>query len=841
MKFIPSLVILIALLAAEIAAAAGQPSVNIVPLPHYVQKNGKSFPLRPGTDYEQFLLAEDHSGFKGLYTGLRNQSRDFDQFCLRLGLLKQNTGKEGYELLIDDKRIVIVANTAQGIFYGKQSLRQLLRSALNNRLEGMHIVDTPALKYRGVMDDISRGPVPSKEYMKYQIRRMAELKLNMLCYYTEHIVLTSKHPEFAPPAAGISITEWKELSDYAKAYYIELVPNFQSLGHAEKVLQNPKYRHLAESGTMYSPVKAETVQFMNDIYDEMCPAFGSSFFHVNCDETFDLGRGPSKKMADSIGAGKVYANYVNQLSDILRKNDKRMMMWGDVALQHPEIIGLLPRDAVMMTWEYSDKPSFAAWIDPFVAKGFDYMVCTGVLNSLRLFPDYGQAIPNIRNFIREGAQKRAIGVLNTVWDDGGLHSFDRDWYGVAYGAEHSWYPNAMDLNDFDKRLSSGIYRGEGTALFKAIHLLTEMAAIPALENMNELVFWKTIIPERGKSVSYSIAGWEEVQEVCLRVDSLLKSQKPIYYNREYAALQFVSDEYKYLSRARLKLAGASELYAEACRLQNEDRETAQRSLERARADIHDCQVSIAALKKDFESIWNNENRAYWLDFATDPFNKVLGEYDDLARSFDRSADYFARRLPLSAPADIRLDIRTLSGSYFTYWLVSPPFSADAAAGFSTDYLKGMGGEKNASPFPGFSFSDESGKNIKWLKYSSPLSDIVPLNDILDIKKQSVAYAFCTIEVPADIKVTAALGTSKGVELFCNGISVFKKSGNVSIMVDEFECPLNLKPGKNRILIKTEGESGWSFSFRIKDQKISSSKNRYRLTEVFSSTKQSISQ
>ncbi|PWG81466.1 family 20 glycosylhydrolase [Pararcticibacter amylolyticus] len=829
MILIRSLFILIVLLVTETVTAAGQSSVSIVPLPVHVRKNGKNFPLRSGADYEQYLFANEHPAFKGLYTGIRNQDPVFDKLCRRLGLLKQDTGKEGYELLIDNERIVLVANTAQGLFYGKQSLKQLLRSARNNRLEGMHIIDTPALKYRGVMDDISRGPVPSKEYMKYQIRRMSELKLNMLCYYTEHIVLTKKHPEFAPPAAGISIDEWKEIEAYAKAHYIELVPNFQSLGHAEKVLQNPKYRHLAESNTMYSPVKAETIQFMNDIYDEMCPAFGSSFFHVNCDETFDLGRGPSKKLADSIGAGKVYANYVNQLADILRRNNKRMMMWGDVALQHPEIISLLPRDAVMMTWEYGDKASFSSWIDPFVSSRLDYMVCTGVLNSLRLFPDYGQAIPNIRNFTREGAQKGAMGVLNTVWDDGGLHSFDRDWYGVAYGAEHSWNPNSRDLSDFDKRLSAGIYRGEGMALFNAIHLLTEMAAIPVLENMNELVFWKTIIPERGKTVSYSVSGWEEVHEMCLRVDSSLKSGKPVYYSREYAALQFVSDEYKYLSQARLKLAEASEFYSDACRLQKDNRAEAQRVLEKARTNIINCQAAFKILKKDFEYIWNQENRPYWIDFATDPFNKVAGDYEDLIKSFDRSAEYFSRHLPLSAPTDIRLDISPLAGDYFTYWLISPPFSSGTGNNFNSDYLKRMGGERNAAPFPGFSFSDESGKNIKWMKYSSPLSDIVPLNEALDSKKQSVAYAFCTIEAPSDMSVTVNLGACRDIELICNGLSVFKKQGNKSMLVDEFECGLNLKAGKNRILVKTQGDiDGWGFSFRIKDQKISSSKNRYRL-------------
>lgn len=813
-----------------VVACCSLQAVDIVPLPYSVKLTGKTFVLQNNIDYERQLLEEEIPNIKSVHIGIQNTNKEFDDLCRKSGFFKQDIGDEGYELLIDNTKIVLTANTPQGIFYGKQSLIQLIRSAENNKLRGVHIIDKPALKYRGIMDDISRGPVPSKEYMKYQIRRIAELKLNMLCYYTEHIVKTKKHPEFAPPAGGISIEEWAEISEYAKKHYIELVPNFQSLGHAEKVLLNPKFRHLAESNGMYSPVKPETVRFMKDIYDEMSPAFGSGFFHVNCDETFDLGRGPSKQIADSIGVGRVYANYMNQLSDILKGNNKRMMMWGDIVLQHPDILELLPSDAVMMTWEYSDFKSYAPWIDPFVAKGLDYMVCPGVLNSLRLFPDYQQAIPNIRNFIGEGAKKGTMGVLNTVWDEGGLHTFDQDWYGVAYAAEHSWNPNSNDLSDFDTRLSRGIYKSDGKELFTAIHKLTELGEIQALDRMSEIAFWKTIIPERGKYISYSLADWEEVYEACLEIDSVLNNKTAQRYTREYAALQIVSDEYKYLAQAKLKLAEASSFYSEACRIQFEDRGEARDLLTKARGNIVNCRNAFSKLREDYDAIWKNENRDYWNNFEMDPFDRILSDYADIITSFDKSVHYFEQGLPLSAPADIRLDIRELDGSYFTYWLVSPAFNLESGSTFAHDFLKEMGGEQSASPFPGFSFTDSKGQNIKWMKYSSPLSDRVSMNAAIESKEKAISYAFCTLESPDDRTVIAGFGVSGGIEVFCNGVSVFKKQENATMLVDEFECALNLKSGKNRILIKTgKGLNNWNFSFRIKDVTISSSKNKYRIS------------
>jgi hypothetical protein len=805
-------------------------AVNIVPLPYYVKLTGKNFTLQKDINYEKIISEEEYPQLKSFYIGICNQNKTFDAFCQKIGFYQQDIGKEGYELLIDNNKIVLAANTPQGLFYGKQSLIQLIRgSAKNNQMQGLHIIDKPALKYRGVMDDISRGPVPDKEYMKYQIRRMSELKLNMLCYYTEHIVHTKKHPEFAPPAGGITIEEWKEIAEYARKHYIELVPNFQSLGHAEKVLLNPKYRYLGESNSMYAPTNPETALFMKDIYDEMCPAFDSDFFHVNCDEAFDLGRGVSKKITDSIGVGRLYANYMNQLSDIIRANNKRMMMWGDMVLQQPDILPLLPSDVVIMTWEYSDNKSYARWIDPFVEKGFDYMICPGVLNSLRLFPDYKQALPTIRKFVREGVRKGAMGMLNTVWDEGGLHTFDRDWYGVAYGAEQSWNPNDNNIDDFDTRLSRGIYKSEDKDLFTAIHRLTDLGEMQALDKMSELTFWKTIIPERGKCNNYSVSGWEEVYEACLEIDSILNRKTAQNYTREYAAFQIVSDEYKYLAQAKLKLSKASSLYSEACCMQYENRNEARQLLVEVRNNMMDCFFDFKKLKKEYDIIWKNESRDYWNNFEMDRFDRVLDDYADMITSFDKSIQYFEENQPLSAPADIRIDIREQKGSYFTYWLISPAFNPENGITFDNDFLEGMGGEQNASPFPGFSFFNAKGQNIKWIKYSSPFFDRVPLNAALEAKDKAISYAFCILESPDDRVVTASMGVEGGIELFCNGVSALKKFDNKTLLIDEFQCQINLKQGKNRLLLKIQKDSNiWDFSFSIKEATISNSKNKYRI-------------
>ena len=79
-----------------------------------------------------------------------------------------------------------------------------------------------------------------------------------------------------------------------------------------------------------------------------------------------------------------------------------------------------------------------------------------------------------------------------------------------------------------------------------------------------------------------------------------------------------------------------------------------------------------------------ENREYWNNFEMDSFKRLLADYDDIIASFNISVGYFEQGLPLIAPADIRLDIRELKGSYFTN---NFEFSGKAKAGSHCLFLQ----------------------------------------------------------------------------------------------------------------------------------------------------------
>jgi len=368
-------------------------------------------------------------------------------------------GEEGYVLRVAPEEILIAANTGAGVFYGVQTLRQLVRSnRKGNSIPCLTITDWPALALRGWMDDISRGPIPTMDFLKSVVRKLAEYKVNYFTLYTEHVFKLKAHPDIAP-AGGVTAEEIAELTAFAKQYHVELLGNFQSFGHMEKTLRIPFYAEMRESGHILSPAAEETYRFLESAYAEVAPAYESELFNINCDETFGLGEGKSKKMVEEMGLDGLYAYHINRVDRLLKRHGKRILMWGDIAVHNPGIIARLPKDLIILSWGYHAAESFGDAILPFKESGFEFMVAPGVSCWGEIWPNMTNAAVNISNYIRDGAKLGAMGVMNTTWDDDGENLFNHNWHGLLWGAECSWKPAAPlageeAARDRDERLEA---------------------------------------------------------------------------------------------------------------------------------------------------------------------------------------------------------------------------------------------------------------------------------------------------------------------------------------------------------------------------------------------------
>ena len=830
--------------------------VLVVPKPQIVEKMTGTFVLRPDeisiriapSDMEDLKISIDQlqevlemkigdtvplheKKQKSIWLGLPKLDEEYGRMCQSAGIWPdERLGTEGYVLLVDDDIIQIAANEVVGLFYGVQTLKQILRgSGDDNTIQNMKIIDWPDLRHRGMQDDISRGPVPTMDFMKQQVRRISELKLNLLSYYTEHVVETEQHGDFAPAGGALSIAQWKELSDYAEQYHVKLMGNFQSLGHFEKIMAYPQYRVFGETDRMISPTDPEAMEFLRAVYEEMIPVFSSEFFNVNCDETWDIGRGGSKQAVDRLGVGRVYAEHIIRLNEEVKRHGKRMMIWGDIVLEYPEILEILPDDIIMGAWHYSAFDSFDEYILPYKNAGFEFMFSCGILNSNRMMPDYNMTFTNIRNFVRDGASYGTLGMLNTVWDDGGKALFSLDWYGVAYGADHSWNVNNDPVEQFNDRFDLGIYGDHSRKLSRSIRELTKLTDLAPTQEMNESVFWKALVPGRGKKLELDLQDWDTVLGVTKTTQALLKESEPTLYSEDTKYIEFTADQYAFLAKSWTFLVKAAQSYENACWIQRDDPFEARRSLINSLIELGTVRETLEGLRMDYRNLWLKENRIYWLDHILALYDKRILDLEDAEQLLVKAIDDFDKGHSLPPPSEVRLAIKEASGHYFQYWLLCGPFTNVRWGGRSVDYLEPMGGELKARPRPGSAFNIPEGETYNWMKYDSPHFSEIDLFSIYEENTEVLAYAYCRIESPKEQKVRATLGSNDGIKVICNGEEVYVNYKKRSLIVDEDECYLPLKKGRNHLMLKIDQNKGsWGFSFRLPDNTTRNHKYKYRI-------------
>ena len=176
--------------------------------------------------------------------------------------------EQAYILDVAENVITLKATHCQGLFYATRSLKQIVRYAVMESdipaIQCQHIVDWPDLEYRGWMDDISRGPVPTVDYLKKVITTLADYKMNFFNLYTEHLFKLESYPDIAP-ADGFTTSQIQELTDFANGYYVDFMGNQQCFAHAEEILCNPLYHNIMDTKYNFNPAVDVTYEFFEKL------------------------------------------------------------------------------------------------------------------------------------------------------------------------------------------------------------------------------------------------------------------------------------------------------------------------------------------------------------------------------------------------------------------------------------------------------------------------------------------------------------------------------------------------------------------------------------------------
>lgn len=408
---------------------------------------------------------------------------------------------QGYDLTVTPEGIRLVGAGLPGVFYGIQTLRQLLHEH-GAVLPCCTIADVPDFPVRGFYHDVTRGKVPKLETLFRLADTLAYYKLNHLELYIEHTFAFAELADVWAGADPLTAEEILRLDEYCRNRHIDLVPSLSTFGHCYHLLRSKRREHLNELDLNASEQPFsfhdrmvhytlnssddEAFQLVAGMIAAFAPLFSSKFFNICCDETFDLGAGKNAAKAREVGRGRLYLDFVNRLIGVVRQQQKIPLLWGDIVAHEPGLIAEFPAGAIALNWDYGADCTWGA-CEPFAKYQIPYYVCPGVQGWNTFFNNLNLACDNIRAYAEQGRKHGAIGFLNTDWGDHGhVNLLFNSMHGLVYGAAASWNVAAAgDTVAFDRAFEA-LELGPGAAGVVAV--CREIAATPVL-GWAHLVNW----------------------------------------------------------------------------------------------------------------------------------------------------------------------------------------------------------------------------------------------------------------------------------------------------------------------------------------------------------------
>ena len=551
----------------------------------------------------------------------------------RKGTLTPEMRTEGYFLDVDTKGIIIIAESDKGLFYGVMSLLQMLRADKRSLIvPGVTIHDFPSQKIRGITDDISRGQISTVENFKKIIRFCARNKMNVYSPYIEDVFQFKKHPEIGKNRGALSAAECREVDIYAKKYFVEIIPIFETLGHWENILIHPEYAKYAEfPGAHTVNISDEKVYaLLDEMIGEIASCFSSPYFNIAADESWDVGLGVNRERVAKSDLATVHAEHYKRIFAIVKKYGKKPMMYGDIILNHPEILKKIPRDVIIVDWQYGARFDYPS-PEVFKNAGFPYIVSPAVWNFTGPFPNYLNTFLNIQAFNLDGFNNGSQGILCSNWNDfGGEALRELNYYGYAWTAECAWNPMKTDLQSFDEKFFRSFFGSNDIEMRAVYSILTNPA-----NQYHWYELWRhPMLPNRDDMV------WEKRLPLIQRMQSIRSSMPFIQQllNEAKGTIKKNSDHLQYLmfiTKINLWFADKIEAQEKIKILLKDTSKTRSEIAAQSSLLCKNVVDGLSSVRSEFEKVWLTTNKPQNIDRLLMRYDRQAAYWNELSEQIQR--------------------------------------------------------------------------------------------------------------------------------------------------------------------------------------------------------------
>ncbi|GAB3897786.1 hypothetical protein GCM10028803_16360 [Larkinella knui] len=381
--------------------------------------------------------------------------------------------RQAYRLSLKPQQITITANASQGLYYGIQTFLQLFREqAAKRQLPEGEITDWPTVETRMIYWDDAHH-LEKMSALKRIIRQASTYKINAFALKLEGHFNYKSAPAIVEPYA-LSPQEYQELTDFAKAHYVDLVPFLDAPAHVSFILKHPEYRKLRlinDINYQFSVTNPGTFALLDAMFSELINnSKGSKYILLSNDEAYYTGKAPSEKpMADSLGGnGRLLAWFIKKLADRLHEQGRTVLFWGEFPLRKEDITAL-PSHLVNGVY---NKAVAAAYKD----HGIRQFVYTATQGAEPIFPNY-YPLHTKTTIMADGSDRSSgrvadmtkeistafadnlssfMGVVIAGWADAGLHP-ETFWLGYATGTAAGWNNKSLSAADVSARFMTSFY------------------------------------------------------------------------------------------------------------------------------------------------------------------------------------------------------------------------------------------------------------------------------------------------------------------------------------------------------------------------------------------------
>lgn len=500
--------------------------INIIPTPQSLVQHDGFFRLGSNTAIaaaspEAKTVAEFFAAKMRTATGLNIQVAEKGNIQLSVDPSLDVANDEGYTLDVTKDGAVVVAKTAQGLFYGMQSFLQLLPAEIESpskvngiawQAPAVSIKDAPRFGYRGIMLDPCRHFMPVENVKKY-LDVLSLFKMNRMHWHLTDDqgwrIEIKKYPKLTEIASKridgegtehsgyYTQEEIKEIVKYAADRFITVVPELELPGHEmAAIAAYPNLSCKGEQGTprviwgvediVMCPGKEDMFTFLQDVIDEMVPLFPSEYFHIGGDECPKISwkncplcqkrikeeglKADSKHSAEE----RLQSYVIQRMEKYLATKGKKIIGWDEI------LEGGLAPSATVMSWRGEDGGIAAALMDHTVimtpggngmyldAYQGDSKIEPVTIGGYTLLEKTYSYDPIPDTLVAMGKSNYILGVQGNTWSEYMYDEAKRDYMvfpRILAVAEIGWTNlDSKDYKDFERRIENAYVRLDGHAI-----------------------------------------------------------------------------------------------------------------------------------------------------------------------------------------------------------------------------------------------------------------------------------------------------------------------------------------------------------------------------------------